>query len=84
MHFGALIHATRLAFVVVLYEGRFRCLLRSDWIIAQQVRQNRLYNRTSSNSSSPDFHLSGTFERHVTIYDCRVQGNRQAPYGRIV
>ena len=43
--------------------------MRSDWVIAQLVRQNRLENRTNSNSFSPDFHVSGTFERHVTRYD---------------
>ena len=67
VHSGALIHATRLAFVVVLGEGGFICLLRSDWVIPQLVRQNRLDNRTSCNSFSPDFHVSGTFERHVTL-----------------
>ena len=46
-----------------------RCLLRSDWVIAQLVWQNRLENRTSCNSFSPDFHVPGTFERHVTRYD---------------
>ena len=55
--------------VFVLGEVRFRCLLRSDWVIAQLVRQNRLENRTSCNAFSPDFHVSGTFERHVTFYD---------------
>ena len=45
-------------------------VLRSDWVIAQLVRQHRLDNRTSCNSFSPDFHVSGTFERHVTRYDC--------------
>ena len=44
-------------------------MLRSDWVIAQLVQQNRLENRTSCNSFSPDFHVSGTFERHVTRYD---------------
>ena len=48
------IHATRLA---------------QHRVIAQLVRQNRLDNRTSCNSFSPDFHMSGTFERHVTLYD---------------
>ena len=38
-------------------------------IIAQLVRQNRFENRTSCNSFSPDFQVSGTFERHVTRYD---------------
>ena len=33
------------------------------------MRQNRLESRTSCNSFSPDFHVSGTFERHVTRYD---------------
>ena len=33
------------------------------------MQHNRLENRTSCNSFSPDFHLSGTFERHVTRYD---------------
>ena len=69
MDLGALIYATRLAFVVVLGEGCFRCLLRTEWVIAQQVRKNRLDNRTSCNSLSPDFHVSGTFQRHVTLYD---------------
>ena len=45
------------------------CLLRFDWVIAQLVWQNRLENRTSCNSFSSDFHVSGTFERHVTRYD---------------
>ena len=58
----------RQAFVIVYGEGRFICLLRSDWVIAQLVRQNRLESRTSYNSFSPDFHMSGTFERHVTLY----------------
>ncbi len=63
--------------------GAFRCIVtrypsgvrnrirwRSpDWVIAQLVRQNRLENRTSCKSCSPDFHVSGTFERHVTRYD---------------
>ena len=58
--FSALIHTTRLAFVVVLGEGRFRCLLRSDYVSgAQQVRQNRLDDRTCCNSFSPEFHVSG-------------------------
>ena len=39
--------------------------MRSDWVIAQLMRQHRL-----DNSFSPDFHGSGTFERHVTRYDC--------------
>ena len=42
------LHASRLAFV--LGEGRFKCLLRSDWVIARQVRQNWLDNRTGCNS----------------------------------
>ena len=36
--------------VAVLGYGRFRCLLRSDWVIAQHVRQNRLDIRTGCNS----------------------------------
>ena len=44
-------------------------VLRSDWVIAQLVQQHRLDNRTSCNSISPDFQVSGTFERHVTRYD---------------
>ena len=47
----------------------FRCLLRSDWVIAQLVRKNLLENRTGCNSFSPDVHVFGTFERHVTLYD---------------
>ena len=78
-----LLHATRLALVIVSGEGRFRCLLRSDWVIAQLGRHNRLENRTSCKSCSPDFHVSGTFERHVTTLRLtHVQGNRQAPCGR--
>ncbi len=69
VHLGAMLHATRLAFVVVSVEGRFIYLLRSDWVIAQLVRQNLLENRTSCNSFSPDFHVSGTFKRHVAGYD---------------
>ena len=44
-------------------------MLRTDWVVAELVRQNRLKNRTNCNSFSPDFHVSGTFERHVTRYD---------------
>ncbi len=33
------------------------------------MRQNRLENRTSCNSFSPDVHVSGTFERHATQWD---------------
>ncbi len=47
----------------------FYSLLRSDWVLAQLVRQNRLESRTSCNSFSPDFHVSGTFERHATRCD---------------
>ena len=47
----------------------FYSMLRSDCVIAQLVRQTRLENRTSCNSFSPDLHVSGTFERHVTLYD---------------
>ncbi len=47
----------------------FYSLLRSDCVIAQLVRQTRLENRTSCNSFSPDLHVFGTFERHVTLYD---------------
>ena len=51
-------------------EGQFKCLLRShDWVIAQIVRLNRLENRTGCNSLSSDFHPSGTFEWHATLYD---------------
>ena len=56
-------------FLYSLGPWSFRCLLRSDWAIAQLVQQNRLDNRTSCTSFSPDFHVSGTFERHVTRYD---------------
>ena len=65
------------------------CLLRSDWVIAQLVRQNRLENRTSCNSFLPDFHVSGTRrvrDIRATCHTLRlthVQGNRQAPCGRI-
>ena len=51
-----------LARVVELGEGRVICLLRSDWVIVQPVRQNRLVNRTRSNSFSYDFNRSDTFE----------------------
>ena len=47
----------------------FYSLLRSDWVLPQLVRQNRLEHRTSCNSFSRDLHVSGTFERHVTRYD---------------
>ena len=86
MHLGALLHPTRPAFVIVQGEGRFRCLLRSNWVIAQLALQNRLENRTSCNSFPPDFHVSGA---HVsatchTLRLTHVQGNRQVPCGRIV
>ena len=61
----------------------FYSMLRSDCVIAQLVWQTRLENRTSCNSFSPDLHVSGTFERRDTLRLTRVQGNRQAPYGRI-
>ena len=43
-------------------EGRLKCLLRSDWIITQQVRHNRLENKTRCNSKSSDFHRPGTID----------------------
>ena len=42
-------------FVFEYGEGRFKCLLRSDWVIAQIVRLNRLENRTRCNSKLSDF-----------------------------
>ena len=41
-----------LAFVFEGGEGRLKCLLRSDWTITQQVRHNRLEDRTRCNSKS--------------------------------
>ena len=47
----------------------FYSLLRSDWVLAQLVRQNRPEHRTSCNSFSPDIHVSGTLKRHATRCD---------------
>ena len=86
-HLGALIHATRLAFVVILGEGRFRCLMRSDWVIAQQVRHNRLDNRTSCNSLyHPIFTgpVHSSDMPHFTIDPCTGQSAGSARANRIV
>ena len=37
--------------------------------LEQQVRQNRLENRTRCNSKSSDFPRPGTFEKHAILYD---------------
>ena len=56
------INATCLASCLKEVDGRLKCLLRSDWIMTQQVRQNRLENRTPCNSKSSDFHRPETFD----------------------
>ena len=62
-----------------------RCLLRSDWVIAQPVRKNRLVNRTRFNS----FFIRFSSVRYIrvachTLRLAHVKGNRQVPHERIV
>ena len=64
------------------YPSRRRGRISSDWVIEQPVRKNRLENRTSFFTRFSRFRdIRATCH---TLRLTRVQGNWQAPYGRIV